>query len=269
MKSSSLPMRTSTSGSERPVDLLARGLPADRLPQRGPVVQVVGDDRAVPVRACIASSTTAGVVADSPAKMPPVWNQRTPWTPKRSSQSTSPGRSWLAAVCPRSDVPTAPRTPKPRSVKFSPLRASRPMPSYGDPSDQRRVDAALQDEVFDQPADARCRPARSRRRSAARSSGAGHGRRCTRRRLPRRGTRASCESGPRRGRAAASPRRARRGRNRHSCGRPQRAASSPRAPDAATASAASRSISPNRRPRPAATATIQLPPIAATHGSAR
>ena len=32
---------------------------------------------------------------------------------------------------PRSETPTAPRTPKPRSVKFRPLRTVRPMPSYG------------------------------------------------------------------------------------------------------------------------------------------
>ena len=45
------------------------------------------------------------------------------------SQSKSPGLSWLAAVLPRSGTPTAPRMPKPRSVKFKPLRTVRPMPS--------------------------------------------------------------------------------------------------------------------------------------------
>ena len=40
-------------------------------------------------------------------------------------------RSWLAAVWPRSETPTAPRTPNPRSVKLSPLRTARPIPSYG------------------------------------------------------------------------------------------------------------------------------------------
>src|SRR6185369_14590720 len=44
-------------------------------------------------------------------------------------QSKSPGWSWLAAVRPRSETPTAPRIPKPRSVKLSPLRAVRPTPS--------------------------------------------------------------------------------------------------------------------------------------------
>ena len=63
--------------------------------------------------------------------MPPVWNQRAPSTAKSWCQSTSPARSAAAAVWPRSDTPTAPRTPKPRSVKLSPLRSARPVPSNG------------------------------------------------------------------------------------------------------------------------------------------
>ena len=35
----------------------------------------------------------------------------------------------LAAVLPRSGMPTAPRMPKPRSVKLRPLRTERPIPS--------------------------------------------------------------------------------------------------------------------------------------------
>src|SRR5439155_1749457 len=77
------------------------------------------------------SITSRGVVSLSAAKMPPVCNQRTPSLPKIWSQSKSPGLSWLAAVLPRSGMPTAPRTPKPRSVKFSPLRTTRPTPSNG------------------------------------------------------------------------------------------------------------------------------------------
>src|SRR5674476_744430 len=65
------------------------------------------------------------------AKIPPVCSQRTPSCPNRWPQSTSPGLSCDAAVWPRSETPTAPRTPKPRSVKFSPLRTERPIPSYG------------------------------------------------------------------------------------------------------------------------------------------
>ena len=80
--------------------------------------------------AFIASSATADVDSDSAAKMPPVCSQRTPSLPNSFSQSTSPGLSWLAAVLPRSEQPTAPRRPKPRSVKLRPLRTLRPMPSY-------------------------------------------------------------------------------------------------------------------------------------------
>ena len=79
--------------------------------------------------AAIASAATSAVDSPSAAKMPPQWNQRAPSPAKISSQSTSPGRSWLTAVLPRSEQPTAPRTPKPRSVKLSPLRTSRPTPS--------------------------------------------------------------------------------------------------------------------------------------------
>src|SRR5690606_706408 len=68
---------------------------------------------------------------ESAAKIPPVCSQRTPSSPKMWSKSTSSGRSWEAAVCPRSDTPTAPRTPNPRSVKLRPLRTLRPMPSEG------------------------------------------------------------------------------------------------------------------------------------------
>jgi hypothetical protein len=71
------------------------------------------------------------VVGDSAAKMPPVCRQRTPRSPNNRSQSTSPGAIAATAVCPRSEIPTAPRTPKPRSVKFRPLRAACPMPSNG------------------------------------------------------------------------------------------------------------------------------------------
>src|SRR5882724_10619593 len=72
---------------------------------------------------------TCAVLSESAAKMPPVWNQRTPCRPKMSSQLKSPGLSCDAAVLPRSGTPTAPRMPKPRSVKLRPLRTVRPMPS--------------------------------------------------------------------------------------------------------------------------------------------
>src|SRR6267154_2739342 len=80
--------------------------------------------------AIIASLATSGVVSLSAQKMPPVWNQREPSLPKISSQSIWPGFNWLTAVFPRSEQPSAARTPKPRSVKFKPLRVVRPTPSY-------------------------------------------------------------------------------------------------------------------------------------------
>ena len=80
--------------------------------------------------ASMASAATSAVEADSAAKMPPVWNQREPFAaPKIEVQSKSPGFTWLMAVWPRSEQPTAARTPKPRSVKLSPLRTVRPTPS--------------------------------------------------------------------------------------------------------------------------------------------
>ncbi len=85
--------------------------------------------------------------------MPPVWNQREPSLPKISSQSIWPGLSWLTAVWPRSEQPSAARTPKPRSVKLRPLRVVRPTPSYLVQTTMRLVDAALQHQVFEETAD--------------------------------------------------------------------------------------------------------------------
>src|ERR1017187_1168802 len=80
--------------------------------------------------ATIASLHTSGVDSLSAQNIPPVCSQREPSLPKISSQSICPGLSWLTAVCPRSEQPSAARTPKPRSVKFNPLRVVRPTPSY-------------------------------------------------------------------------------------------------------------------------------------------
>ena len=64
-------------------------------------------------------------------KMPPVCSQREPLTAKIRCQSKSLGWLFAIAVLPRSEQPTAARTPKPRSVKFRPLRTVLPIPSYG------------------------------------------------------------------------------------------------------------------------------------------
>src|SRR6185437_5761600 len=83
---------------------------------------------------CLRAASTASIAASevlgaSAAKMPPVWNQRTPSSPKILSQFTSPGRIWEEAELARSEQPSAARMPKPFSVKFKPTRVLRPMPS--------------------------------------------------------------------------------------------------------------------------------------------
>ena len=87
------------------------------------------------------------------AKIPPVWNHRTPCRPNsRPSRCRRAqlGGSGVAAV---GASRRAPRTPKPRSVKLRPLRAVRPMPSSGDPLDEGVSTPPVQDEILDQPAD--------------------------------------------------------------------------------------------------------------------
>ena len=76
-----------------------------------------------------ASITASEVPLSSAAKMPPVWNQRTPSSPKIFSQLNSPGLICEAAEWPRSEQPSAARMPKPFSVKLRPTRVLRPMPS--------------------------------------------------------------------------------------------------------------------------------------------
>src|ERR1700753_1523211 len=76
-----------------------------------------------------ASITASEVLGESAAKMPPVWNQRTPSSPKIFSQFTSPGLICEAALWPRSEQPSAARMPKPFSVKLRPTRVLRPSPS--------------------------------------------------------------------------------------------------------------------------------------------
>ena len=136
------------------VDLAGTFHPAEPLPETGPVVEVVGDDGAVPRSGLDGLLDHVGSrLRERRRRCRRVWNQRTPSVPNRCSQSTSPGRSCEAAVLPRSETPSAPRTPNPRSVKLSPFRTVRPIPSYGTQRHQRRVDPALEDEVLDQPPD--------------------------------------------------------------------------------------------------------------------
>src|ERR1700733_14383016 len=79
--------------------------------------------------ASTASITASEVLGASAAKMPPVWNQRTPSSPNSFSQFTSPGLICEAALWPRSEQPSAARMAKPFSVKLRPTRVLRPRPS--------------------------------------------------------------------------------------------------------------------------------------------
>ena len=117
---------------EPPVDLARPLAAADRLPQAGAVVEVVGDDGAVRLRGRDrlarrprASSRTArrrcrrcGTSGRRPCR------RGAPSRRRPASAATQPcGRGRRR--------PTAPRTPKPRSVKLRPLRTVRPTPSSG------------------------------------------------------------------------------------------------------------------------------------------
>src|SRR4030095_6668231 len=97
-----------------------------------------------------ASSTASDVLGASAAKMPPVWNQRTPSSPNNFSQFTSPGLICEAAECPRSEQPSAARMPKPFSVKLRPTRVLRPRPSN---SRQMIFDTSRHHQFLDQPAE--------------------------------------------------------------------------------------------------------------------
>ena len=132
MKSSSLPISTSTLRDELAVDRARRLEAAERLPQARPVVEVVRDDRAG--RARRVDRLGDDRRASSRRARRRCRRCGTSARPRRRRARPSrrrPARSAAAAVWPRSETPTAPRTPKPRSVKLSPLRSARPMPSNG------------------------------------------------------------------------------------------------------------------------------------------
>ena len=78
VKSSSLPIMTSTYRASSRLTSTARSLPAARLPQRGPVVEVVGDDGAGGLGRPHGLEGDLGGGSESAAKMPPVCIQRTP-----------------------------------------------------------------------------------------------------------------------------------------------------------------------------------------------
>ena len=215
-----------------------------------------------------------GVVSESAAKMPPVWNQRTPRAPKRCVPVDVAGLQLRRPPCGRGRTRRrAPRTPKPRSVKLSPLRTVRPTPSYGT---QRISDVSTPPcriEVLEQPADLVVGEGGDDAGAQAEAAAQAAGDVVLAAALPGPEACARCGSGPRPGRAAASPRRARRCRSRHSSA--GRARSCEVAPCRSGGRYSAAVAGAGRRPRPklpAASrsgATIQLPPTASTDGRAR
>ena len=76
----------------------------------------------------------------------------------------------MGAVWSRSEHPRAARTPKPRSVKFIPLRTVRPTPSYFTHFHVRLIDAALIDQVLHKATDGVVSERRNNRRIEAEAS---------------------------------------------------------------------------------------------------
>ena len=109
----------------------------------------------VPCRraACIASSASAAVSSESAPKTPPQWNQRAPSAPKIRSQSTSPGRSFDAAECARSEQPRAGPDAEAAFGEVEPVAHLAPDAVVRKPAEVRLLDAALVDQILDQAAD--------------------------------------------------------------------------------------------------------------------
>ncbi len=100
-----------------------------------------------------ASVTSCGVVSQSAAKMPPVWNQRTPSLPKMWSQSKSPGLSWLGGGV--AAIGNADRAAHAEAALGEVQAIARLAADAVElpPFDELGIDAALHDEIFDQAAD--------------------------------------------------------------------------------------------------------------------
>jgi len=165
-------------GAPRRVDLACPGLATDRLPQRGAVIQVVADDCAVTAAARIALlGDSWGRLRERREDAARVKPARA-LGPKDSVQSISPARSCETAVWPRSEQPSAARTPKPRSVKFRPVAHGPSDPVVGHPTDVREVHAAFEHEVLDETAYRIVRESGHDRRSHSEDSTRGRGLRC-------------------------------------------------------------------------------------------
>ena len=186
-----------------PVDLAGALLAADRPPERGPVVQVVGDDGAVaPGRRHGLGRDIGGVLAErgeDAAAVEPAralgGEDRVPVDVARAQLRD--GRVAAVGAADRAAHAEA-ALGEVEAVARGPADAV-----VGHPAQVALVDAAAQDELLDQAADRVVGERADQRRCAGRSSAAGRAPRCTRRRPPRRRTSAWWRCGPRRGRGAA------------------------------------------------------------------
>ncbi len=80
--------------------------------------------------------------------MPPVCSHRAPFAEKMLSQSKSSGWLFAIAVWPRSEQPTAARTPKPSFCEVQPIAYRSADAIVWNPADERSVHATLQDEIL-------------------------------------------------------------------------------------------------------------------------
>ena len=119
-----------TAPTSRRLTSTARPAPPDASHSEGTEVEVVGDDRARPPgREHRLLGDLGGRRRQRGEDRRRCGTSGRRGATKISSQSITPRRIWLAAELARSEQPTAARGPKPRSVKLSPLRTERPMPS--------------------------------------------------------------------------------------------------------------------------------------------
>ena len=95
-RSSSLPTRTSTFSTIRATVSTARSAPPEIFQSFSRKLRSKEQTAPAALAAFMPSMMTSGVVGESAAKMPPLWNQRTP-PAKIAFQSKSPGFSRPAA----------------------------------------------------------------------------------------------------------------------------------------------------------------------------
>ena len=140
-------------------------------PQRRAVVEVERDDRPVPARGLHRlERQRRRVRAESAPKTPPQWNQRAPSAPKIRSQSTSPGRSLRCGGV--AAVGAAERGADAEAAfgEVEPVADLAADAVVREPAEVRLLDAALVDQILDQPPDGVVGQRRSRSPCAGRSS---------------------------------------------------------------------------------------------------